>query len=67
MTDRTEYMRKHRQTMTGQAQLAAQKRRDKARRRAVARLIDRYRLEWNAIFIEELDRVEEEFRAENSI
>lgn len=52
-----EYMRRYRQTLEGQAALLAQKRRDQARRRAIARLISRHKLDFDLMFREELEKV----------
>jgi hypothetical protein len=54
---RTRYMRDYRKTPAGQAQLDAQKKRDKARRAAVARLIHRHESEFEDLFREELRKV----------
>lgn len=59
-----DYMREYRQTLAGQAAMLAQKRRDKARRRAVARLIVRFTSTWEQILADELRKVEAEFAAE---
>jgi hypothetical protein len=56
------YMREYRKTLEGRAALMAQKRRDKARRRAIAVLISLHQSDWDEVFSFELRRVEEEFQ-----
>lgn len=57
-------MRGYRQTMAGKAALMAQKRREKARRAAVAALIANHQTEFNRLFSAALQAVEEAFRTE---
>lgn len=55
-----EYMREWRQTDTGRASLAAQKRRAKAKSRAHATLALRYQLEFERLFKMHLAEIERE-------
>lgn len=55
-----EYMREWRQTENGRAALAIQKRRDKARRRALNELAQRHVAEFDALLIMHLANVERE-------
>jgi hypothetical protein len=59
-SDQAEYMRGWRRSLSGQAATMAQRRREKARRAAIADLIENHQGEFDVLFSQHLRRVEAE-------
>lgn len=62
--DPAEYMREYRQTLGGQAQMMAQKRRAKARQMAYRKVAQLHRADFERWFAEYLRQVEEQAKTE---
>lgn len=65
MAGKAEYMKEWRQTKTGREYLAASKRREKARRRAVMELVENHEEEYARLLNKHVTQVEAEFQFES--